>query len=152
MAQRKSREIRHFDLAFCEIPIEKQLQAVNYQDLLYEYLFLRKKQNDSHVSVEDMFSEILKRQLNKVEALSKEEKLKVIKRGLKNLLTQKKKYEKIRKNTDEEKCFDELLSFFERMRGKIICFAFCIPFFCIRNLYLSYILQYLKICVRIAKV
>lgn len=119
MAPRKPREIRDLEFVFCEIPQDTAIQDVNYQDLFYEYLFQRGKNKDSHVSVQKMMTGILERQLVKVEALSKEEKIRVTKRGLKYLLSQKEKYEKIRKEKDDKKCFNALVDYFQSLQGKV---------------------------------
>lgn len=115
--KKKDCNVRKFDLVFCEIGVEKPLSEINYQDLIFEFLAKRKRQNNSHLKVETLMNEIVENQLAKMGEMRKDEKKRIKKRVVKKMSTFKNKYMDIQKNSKEDECYQELIEYFKGLQG-----------------------------------
>lgn len=108
--------LRDFELNLCEVP-EKNLEEVHHQDLLFEYLWLIKKENRPHKNVDQTIHNVVAKQVAKIPDISTEEKKRISTRITKKMKAHKKKYDTIRKINNQDECREKLLDFFVEIQG-----------------------------------
>jgi len=73
--------------------------------------------------VNEIFNDVIKKQLSKVGHLQKQEYKRIQNRISSSLMALKKKYDRIRRYSDSEQCFQELMRFFESIQGRTVIFG-----------------------------
>jgi len=73
--------------------------------------------------VNEIFNDVIKKQLSKVGYLQKQEYKRIQNRIISSLMALKKKYDRITRYSDSGECFQELMRFFESIQGRTVIFG-----------------------------
>ena len=110
--------LRDFEFQLCEVP-DKPVETVNYQDVFFKYLLVRKREGQRQSSALLLMNAVIARQMIKLPDISAEEKNRIASRILRKMKALKAAYGKI---SDDEECKTKLISFFTDIQGNARAF------------------------------